>query len=99
MAHHARRRGSPARDPRAECRALAIRVMKLSVVIPAHNEVESVGATVEAVATRLDQEGIPYEILVIDDASGDGTGDVVREIAQRNPNVRCSRSHNPPGFG
>jgi dolichol-phosphate mannosyltransferase len=73
--------------------------MKLSVVIPAHNEVESVAATVEAVAAELAREGIQHEILVIDDASGDGTADVLAPIAASNPNVRCVRSRNPPGFG
>jgi dolichol-phosphate mannosyltransferase len=73
--------------------------MKLSVVIPAHNEVESIGETVERTAAELERSAIPYEILVIDDASGDGTGDVVSAISRRNPNVRCVRSSLPPGFG
>ena len=73
--------------------------MKLSVVIPAHNEVESIGETVERTAMELERAGIEHEILVIDDACGDGTGDVVRAIAARNPNVRCARSRLPPGFG
>jgi dolichol-phosphate mannosyltransferase len=73
--------------------------MKLSVVIPAHDEVESIGAAVEAVAAELDRERIDHEIIVIDDASADGTGDTVRAIAARNPAVRCLRSRYPPGFG
>jgi dolichol-phosphate mannosyltransferase len=73
--------------------------MKLSVVIPAHNEVQSIGETVTATTAALDQEGIDYEILVIDDASGDGTAEVVREIGAHNPRVTCVRSPNPPGFG
>jgi dolichol-phosphate mannosyltransferase len=73
--------------------------MKLSVVIPAHNEVDSIEETVRSTAGELDRAQIDYEILVIDDASGDGTGDVVRTIADANPRVRCERSHMPPGFG
>jgi dolichol-phosphate mannosyltransferase len=73
--------------------------MKLSVVIPAHNEVESIGATVEAVASELKAEQIPYEIVVVDDASSDGTGDAVRVIGARDPAVRCVRSPRSPGFG
>jgi len=73
--------------------------MKLSVVIPAHNEIDSIRDTVERTAAELERAGIDYEILVIDDASGDGTGDVVHAIAERNTNVRCARSHLPPGFG
>jgi dolichol-phosphate mannosyltransferase len=73
--------------------------MKLSVVIPAHNEIESIGATVDAVISELRAEQIPYEIVVVDDASSDGTGDVVRTIAERDPEVRCVRSSRSPGFG
>lgn len=73
--------------------------MKLSVVIPAHNEVDSIGATVQAVASELRDEHIPYEILVVDDASSDGTADVVRASAARDLGVRYLRSPRPPGFG
>jgi len=73
--------------------------VKLSVVIPAHDEVDSIGATVEAVTTRLRDEDIPYEVVVVDDASSDGTGDVVRAIAARDRDVRCVRSPRSPGFG
>ena len=73
--------------------------MKLSVVIPAHNEADSIAETVREAVTVLERESIDYEILVIDDASGDGTSDAVAAIANSNPNVRCVRSPNPPGFG
>ena len=73
--------------------------MKLSVVIPAHNEAGSIGQTVESFAARLDEERIDYEVLVVDDASGDGTAGIVRALAAENPRVRCERSVLPPGFG
>jgi dolichol-phosphate mannosyltransferase len=73
--------------------------MKLSVLIPAHNEVESIGETVTSAAEALEEAGIDYEVLVVDDASGDGTADVVAAIAEQNARVRCMRSHLPPGFG
>jgi dolichol-phosphate mannosyltransferase len=73
--------------------------MRLSVVIPAHNEVESITATVTSTTGELDRADIDYEIVVVDDASGDGTADAVHAIAQDNPRVRCIRSHLPPGFG
>jgi dolichol-phosphate mannosyltransferase len=73
--------------------------LKLSVVIPAHNEVDSIGQTVESTTAELRRAGIDYEVVVIDDASGDGTADVVARLARRDPRVRCVRSHLPPGFG
>ena len=73
--------------------------MKLSVVIPAHNEVDSIAQTVESTAVELERADIDYEIVVVDDASGDGTGDVVRKLAEHWPNIRCLPSPLPPGFG
>jgi len=73
--------------------------MKLSVVIPAHNEEGSVAATVEGIAERLEREAIEYDVLVIDDASRDRTKEIVDAIGARNPRVRCLTSYHPPGFG
>jgi dolichol-phosphate mannosyltransferase len=73
--------------------------VKLSVVIPAHNEEGSIGQTVSAVVGTLEREALDYEILVIDDASSDSTAAVVGEIAAGNPRVRCLRSHYKNGFG
>ncbi len=73
--------------------------MRLSVVIPAHDEADSIGETVAALARTLTAERIPHEILVIDDASSDGTAAVVEDVSTTNPSVRCVRSHLPPGFG
>lgn len=73
--------------------------MKLSVVIPAHNEVESIAETVTSAATELGHAGIDYEIVVVDDASGDGTSDAVAAVARDNPRIRLVRSPLPPGFG
>lgn len=73
--------------------------MKLSVVIPAHNEVGSVGETVDGASAALDRAEIDHEILVVDDASGDGTAAAVQERAERDPRIRVLRSHYPRGFG
>jgi dolichol-phosphate mannosyltransferase len=73
--------------------------MKLSVVMPAHNEEGSVAATLRGIATKLEAEKIDHDILVIDDASKDRTAAVVAEVAADHPQIRCVRSHNPPGFG
>jgi dolichol-phosphate mannosyltransferase len=73
--------------------------LRLSVVIPAHDEAEGIADTVTALAVTLTAERIPHEILVVDDASTDGTAAVVSEVSTRYPSVRCIRSHLPPGFG
>jgi dolichol-phosphate mannosyltransferase len=73
--------------------------MKLSVVIPAQNEEGSVGDTVEGVVAVLGEEGIDYEVIVVNDDSEDATGKVVEAIGASNPRVRCHRSHYERGFG
>jgi glycosyltransferase involved in cell wall biosynthesis len=44
----------------------------------------------ESVGSVLDQEGVDVRVLVIDDASGDDSPDVAREIASRDPRVEVS---------
>jgi dolichol-phosphate mannosyltransferase len=73
--------------------------MKLSVVIPAHNEEGSVAPTVEGIVDRLEREAIEYDVLVINDASRDRTKEIVDAIGASNPRVRCLTSYHPPGFG
>jgi dolichol-phosphate mannosyltransferase len=73
--------------------------VKLSVVIPAHNESGSIAATVTSIARCLDENAVDYEILVIDDSSTDDTAAIVERSAADNARLRCLRSHNPPGFG
>lgn len=69
------------------------------MLIPARDEAGSVGETVTAVTAALESAEIPYEVVVIDDASSDATSEVVERIAAINPLVRCYRSPYEPGFG
>jgi dolichol-phosphate mannosyltransferase len=73
--------------------------VKLSVVVPAHNEAGSIEASVHALTATLEREDIDHEIIVVDDASDDGTGPLVEAIAEHNSRVLCVRSHPPNGFG
>jgi len=73
--------------------------MKLSVVIPAHNEAGSIAACLTSTGRALSDAGIDYEILVIDDASTDGTSAVVESIGESDQRVHCHRSHYSRGFG
>jgi dolichol-phosphate mannosyltransferase len=73
--------------------------MKLSVVMPAQNEEGSVGRTVEGVAAVLDDAGIDYEVVVVNDDSEDSTEAVVAALGKKNPRIKVHRSHNERGFG
>ena len=73
--------------------------MKLSVVIPAHDEEGSIGGTLSGIAEVLAREGVDYEIVVVDDGSGDRTAAVVASVAEELGSVRCVTSPYRNGFG
>jgi dolichol-phosphate mannosyltransferase len=73
--------------------------VKLSVVIPAHNEEGSIAGTVTDLTSVLRRDEVDYEILVVDDASTDRTAATVARLAELDPAVRYHRSHYPNGFG
>jgi dolichol-phosphate mannosyltransferase len=73
--------------------------VRLSVVIPAHDEAGSIEQTVLGVTSALGSEGIDHEVVVVDDSSTDDTADIVARLAEADPNVRCIRSTFEPGFG
>jgi dolichol-phosphate mannosyltransferase len=73
--------------------------LKLSVVIPAHNEEACIEATVKAITRALADEGIDYELVVVDDGSGDRTAAIVGDLAAEDERVRCVPSPYRNGYG
>ena len=55
-----------------------------SIIIPAHNEETALGATLDRLIESANMLGEPYEIIVVDDDSSDGTASVAQ---QRNAQV------------
>ncbi len=73
--------------------------MKLSVVIPAHNEEGCLEGTVRALSKTLAAEGIEHEIVVVDDHSKDGTARILEELKPQIPGLRAVQNDSSPGFG
>ena len=71
----------------------------LSVVIPAHNEAESLEATVATLVTALETAGIKHEILIVNDNSADNSSVVLADLAGRFVTVRSIDNRPPNGFG
>jgi dolichol-phosphate mannosyltransferase len=73
--------------------------MKLSVVIPARDEEGSIEQTVDEIAAALAEEGVAFEIVVVDDGSSDGTSACIRQSMERYPGVRLVSNTGRHGFG
>ncbi len=66
----------------------------ISVVIPAHNEAGEIGKLLQEFGSF---SGL--ELIVAEDASTDGTQEIVQQFASRNPNVILSHSSTLSGKG
>lgn len=55
----------------------------ISFVIPAHDEEEWIGRSVAAAMGAAADLGEPCEVIVVDDSSGDRTGEIAREMGAR----------------
>jgi dolichyl-phosphate beta-glucosyltransferase len=53
----------------------------LTIVVPAYNEEKRLGATLKRMLAYFDEQGSPFEILVVDDGSTDGTAGLVETIS------------------
>ncbi|MEH2170521.1 MAG: glycosyltransferase family 2 protein [Nostoc sp.] len=62
--------------------AISAIVPDVSVVVPIHDEVESLPLLLEAIASTLSSSQINYEIICVDDGSTDGSGDFLKKEAQ-----------------
>ena len=73
--------------------------ISLSLVIPAYNEVAGIGQAVREADDALGQLGLPYEILIVDDGSRDGTAQAVRDAGRDRPCVQLVRHLVNRGYG
>ncbi|MEH2347185.1 MAG: glycosyltransferase family 2 protein [Nostoc sp.] len=65
-----------------ESGAISAIVPDVSVVLPIHDEVESLPLLLEAIASTLSSSQVNYEIICVDDGSTDGSGDFLKKEAQ-----------------
>jgi dolichol-phosphate mannosyltransferase len=68
----------------------------LSVVVPTYEESANIPILFERVKAAL--EGLPWEMIVVDDDSPDGTSNVAFALAAKDPRLRCLRRVNRSGL-
>jgi dolichol-phosphate mannosyltransferase len=73
--------------------------MKLSIVIPAHNEQGCIEKTILDIHHRLTEECIPYDILVVNDNSHDDTEKILVQLSTKYPQIQYVNNPPPNGFG
>ncbi len=62
---------------------------ELAVVVPSFNERDNIKSLYEKVSTAL--AGVPFEFIVVDDNSPDGTAELTKELSRQHSNIRCIR--------
>lgn len=73
--------------------------LRLSVVIPARDEVGRLPQTLEDLGRELAAADVEHELVVVDDHSTDGTPELVEQLSLDQRAVRLVRNERRPGFG
>lgn len=71
----------------------------LSVLIPAHNEEANISRRIRALAAVLREAAVPFELIVINDNSRDGTVEIVTALQAQFPELRLVHNLKPNGLG
>jgi dolichol-phosphate mannosyltransferase len=69
------------------------------VIVPTYNERENLEALVGAVLAELEKVAPRHSILVVDDSSPDGTGELAEDIARREPRLHVLHRPRKLGLG
>lgn len=62
--------------------------MTFSIVAPIYNEFDNLPELYRRVKEVMDSSGEPWELLLVDDGSTDGSTEKIRELAEADPRVR-----------
>lgn len=71
----------------------------LSVVLPAYDEAENIAEMTKAVVKTVTPLTDDYEVIVVDDGSRDGTGEVVRGLSAEDPRIHLVQHEVNQGYG
>lgn len=71
----------------------------VSVVVPMHNEEKSLGHLLDLALPALERHADDWEVVLVDDGSGDGTAALALERAAAEPRIRLLRHEVNRGLG
>ena len=75
------------------------RGMRVSIVLPAHDEEANIARAVGEVTATAERLFEDHEVIVVNDGSGDRTGEIARELAAANGHVRVVTHDRNRGYG
>ena len=70
-----------------------------SIIIPAYNEAERIGASLDRILSYIAESRWSAEVIVVNDGSRDNTSEVVQEYSVRNPIIRVLENPGNRGKG
>ena len=73
--------------------------LSISVFFPCYNEQDNVVGTVEKALAVLEELGTDFEVIIVNDGSGDATGRIADEIAGRDGRVKVVHHRTNLGYG
>ncbi len=76
-----------------------MRFPSVSILIPAYNDEETVASVILKADTIAKKITRTYEIMVINDASRDGTGDVLNNLLKKYPQLTVLTHTVNQGYG
>ena len=76
----------------------ARRLGGVSIIVPCHNEQDAIAATIEQIVQTLDASDRPFELLIVDDGSTDGSPTVLQRLEQGR-HLRVLRNVRNRGYG
>ena len=69
------------------------------LILPTYNEAENIEPLVRAVLPQLESTGLEHTVLIVDDNSPDGTGQIADRLAEETERVRVLHRPHKQGLG
>jgi D-sedoheptulose 7-phosphate isomerase len=73
--------------------------ISVTVVVPALNEEKNLEDAVTSIIATLENRGMDWEIILVNDGSTDSTGEIAIELASKNPRIKVLHHERPMGIG
>ena len=62
-------------------------MVEVSIVIPTYNEKENIKNLIQQIQTEFKKNSIKGEIIIVDDNSPDGTGELLDNLKKKEKNI------------